>query len=103
MARWIALGITLVCLGSCSFMSQSVFRGMVAPVGAILFGFITLLLFAHARIAGVARPPAAAILDPETQMLMRQRAARIAEKNKAEIDARQSADDAGSRPPGAPS
>lgn len=100
MARWIALGITLVCLGSCSFMSQSVFRGMVAPVGAIVFGFVTLLLFVHVRVVGAARPPAAAILDPETQMLMRQRAARLAEKNRAESEARQDAAGASTRPPG---
>ena len=36
MGRWIALGITLVCFGSCSFMSQSTFRGMVAPIGVIV-------------------------------------------------------------------
>lgn len=101
MARWIALGITLVCLGSCSFMSQSVFRGMIAPVGAIVFGFITLLLFVHVRVAGAARPPAAAILDPETQMLMRQRAIRIAEKNRTEADARQGEPGAKAQPPGA--
>ena len=100
MGRWIALGITLVCLGSCSFMSQSVFRGMLAPIGVIVFGFITLLMFVQARVAGAARPPTAAVLDPEVQMLMRQRAARLAEKNKAEADARQTQDDTGTRPPG---
>ena len=100
MGRWIALGITLVCLGSCSFMSQNVFRGMVAPVGVIVFGLITLLLFVQARVDGAARPPTAAVLDPEVQMLMRQRAARLAEKNKAEADVRQTKDDAATRPPG---
>ena len=74
MARWIALAITLICFGSCSFVSQSVFRGMVAPVGVIVFSLITLFLFIQHRVAAVARPPAAAILDPETQLLMRKRA-----------------------------
>lgn len=83
-------------------MSQSVFRGMVAPIGVIVFGLVTALLFAHARVVGVARPPAVAILDAETQILMRQRAARIAEKNRAEAESRQNAQDAGTRPPGAP-
>lgn len=85
MGRWIALGITLVCFGSCSFMSQNVFRGMVAPIGVIVFGFITLLLFVQARVQGSARPPAAAMLDAETQMLMRQRASRIAEQNRSGV------------------
>ena len=100
MGRWIALGITLVCLGSCSFMSQDVFRGMVAPIGVIVFGFITLLMFVQVRVASAARPPSAAILDPETQMLMRQRAARLAEKNQAEADVRQRAEDHAPGPPG---
>lgn len=100
MGRWIALGITLVCLGSCSFVSQSVFRGMVAPVGVIVFGFITLLMFVQVRVADAARPPATAILDPETQLLMRQRAARIAGQNQAESAARQSNPDVGGQPNG---
>lgn len=101
MGRWIALGITLVCFGSCSFMSQSTFRGMVAPIGVIVFGFITLLLFVHARVSGSARPAAAAVLDPDTQVLMRQRAARIAEQNRANAHAGQS-ESQGQRTPGAP-
>lgn len=92
MGRWIALGITLVCLGSCSFMSQSVFRGMVAPIGAIVFGFITLLMFVQVRVAGAARPPATALLDPETQSLMRQRAARLAGQVSADAAAEPAAD-----------
>lgn len=99
MGRWIALGITLVCFGSCSFMSQSVFRGMVAPIGVIVFGFITLLLFVQTRISGSSRPPGAALLDAETQTLMRQRASRIAERNRAAADA-QAPPQPDSRPPG---
>lgn len=96
MVRWIALGITVACFGSCSFMSQSVFRGMVAPLGVIVFGFITLLLFAHARVSGSARPSAAALLDGETQMLLRQRANRIAERNRASVESQ--APEAGADP-----
>lgn len=82
MARWISLAITLICFGSCSFISTNPLRGIVAPIGVIVFSFITLLLFVQVRVAGVARPPAAATLDPETQILMRRRAE--AQKARAE-------------------
>ncbi len=75
MLRWVSLAITLLCFGSCSFLSQNVFRGMIAPVGVIVFGLVTVLLFARERVASVARPPVAAVIDPETQMLLRQRRA----------------------------
>lgn len=75
MLRWISLAITLLCFGSCSFLSHNVFRGMVAPVGVIVFGLITVLLFARERVASVARSPVAAVIDPETQLLLRKRAA----------------------------
>ena len=94
MVRWIALGITLVCFGSSSFMSQSVFRGMVAPLGVVVFGFITLLLFVHARVKGSARPSGAAMLDAETQILLRQRASRIAERNRANVESQAAVSDA---------
>jgi len=74
MARWISLALLLICFGSCSFMSTHPLRGIVAPIGVIVFGFLTLFLFVQERVAGVARPPAAATLDPLTQQLMRQRA-----------------------------
>lgn len=75
MGRWIALALTLLCFGSCSFLSQNTFRGMVAPIGVIVFGLVTVLLFARERVASVARPSVAAVIDPETQMLLRQRRA----------------------------
>lgn len=100
MGRWIALGITLACFGSCSFMSQSVFRGMVAPLGVIVFGFVTLLLFVHARVKGSARPSGAALMDAETQILLRQRASRIAERNRASVESQAAVTDA--LPPGGP-
>jgi hypothetical protein len=102
MVRWIALGITLACFGSCSFMSQSVFRGMVAPLGVIVFGFITLLLFVHARVSGSARPPAAVLLDAETQTLLRQRASRLAESNRAGGEAPEPGAGIDARPSGSP-
>lgn len=74
MARWISLAITLLCFGSCSFMSTNPARGVLAPIGVIVFSFITLMLFVQARVAGVARPPAAAAMDPDTQALLRKRA-----------------------------
>jgi hypothetical protein len=103
MWRWIALGITLACFGSCSFMSQSVFRGMVAPVGVIVFGFITLFLFVHARVSESARPPASVLLDAETQMLLRQRASRLAEGNRAGVEAQAARADAHPGPSGSTS
>jgi hypothetical protein len=102
MARWIALGITLVCFGSCSFISQNVFRGMVAPVGVVVFAFITLFLFVQARVSGSARPPASALLDAETQMLLRQRASRLAESNRAGGQAPEPGADINARPSGSP-
>lgn len=74
MLRWISLAVTLLCFGSCSFLSQNVFRGMVAPVGVIVFGLVTALLFARERVASVARSPMVAVIDPETQRLLRKRA-----------------------------
>ncbi len=79
MARWIALGITLLLMGSCSFISTDVFRGVVAPLGAAVMSFVTLFLFIHDRVASRVRPPTALLLDAETQRLLRQRA----ERNKA--------------------
>lgn len=79
MARWMALGITLLLMGSCSFVSTSVFRGMIAPIGAVVFSFISLYLFVHDRVAHTTRPPAAILMDAETQRLLRERA----ERNKA--------------------
>ncbi|MCE7931419.1 MAG: hypothetical protein DYH17_08595 [Xanthomonadales bacterium PRO6] len=74
MARWISLAITLLCFGSCSFISTNPWRGVIAPIGVIVFSFITLMLFVQARVSGVARPPVSAALDPETQALLRKRA-----------------------------
>jgi hypothetical protein len=76
MARWIALGVTLLLMGSCSFISTSVFRGVVAPLGAALMCFVTLYLFIHERVASRVRPPTTLLMDAETQRLLRLRAER---------------------------
>jgi len=68
---------------------------MVAPVGVIVFSLITLLLFIQHRVAAVARPPAAIIFDPETQLLMRKRA-----QAKALADKQGNAEPADQRKPG---
>ena len=75
MARWLTLAMTLICFGSCSVTSTSTFRGIVAPIGVVIFSLLSLYLFIHAKLAITARPPVTATLDPEVQMLMRKRAA----------------------------
>jgi hypothetical protein len=81
MARWIALAITLLCFVSCSFTSTSTLRGVVAPMGALLMCFVTAWLFAADRIAQNSRSDVAMMQDPETLRLMRERAARTAQRN----------------------
>lgn len=75
MARWVALGFTLLCFASCSFMSQNVFRGMIAPVGVLIGSIVTIFMFVQARIALSARPETALVLDLKTQEVMKQKAA----------------------------
>ena len=74
--RWIALGVTLLLMGSCSFISTSMFRGVVAPLGAAVMSFVTLYLFIQDRVASRVRPPTALLMDVETQRLLRERAER---------------------------
>jgi len=86
MARWIAMGVTLLCFASCSFMSQNAFRGMLAPVGVVIGSIVTVFLFVQARIAVNARPETAVVLDPKTQEVLKQRAAeRKVEELKAKL------------------
>jgi hypothetical protein len=75
MARWIALGITLLLMGSCSFTSPDAFRGIVAPIGVVIFSFVSLFLFIQDRVGNVTRAPVSALMDAETQQLLRKRAA----------------------------
>ncbi len=82
MARWIALGITLLCFVSCSFTSTSALRGVVAPMGALLMCFVTAWLFVADRVAQNSRSDVAMMQDPETLRLMRERAARTAQRNR---------------------
>jgi|CXWL01.1.fsa_nt_gi hypothetical protein len=83
--RWIALGITLLCFASCSFISQNVFRGMIAPVGVVLGSIVTVFMFVHARIAVGARPETVVVMDPKTQEALKQKAA---ERKGAELQAK---------------
>lgn len=87
MARWIALGITLLCFVSCSFTSTSSLRGVVAPMGALLMCFVTAWLFVADRVAQNSRNDVAMMQDPETLRLMRERAARAAQRNRADAGA----------------
>lgn len=75
MVRWIALALTILCMFSCSFTSTSVIRGVLAPFGVAILSFVTLFLFVRERVAEVARPSQAALLDAETLALMRKKAA----------------------------
>ena len=98
MARWIALGVTLLCLGSCSFMSLNTFRGMIAPVGVVIGSIITAFLFVQARIEANARPEAIVVMDPKTQEALKHKAAaRKVEELKAKL-----AQQTGQRPGGSP-
>ena len=84
MARWIALGVTLLLFASCSFTSTSALRGVVAPMGALLMCFVTVWLFVADRVAQNSRSDVAMMQDPETLRLMRERAARVALRNRGD-------------------
>jgi hypothetical protein len=96
MARWIALGVTLLLMGSCSFISTDVFRGVVAPLGAAAMSFVTLFLFIHDRVASRVRPPTALLMDAETQRLLRQRAERSKAAQQAQNGQQQAGPDTAS-------
>ncbi len=84
--RWVALGITLLCFASCSFTSQNVFRGMVAPLGVLIGSIITVFMFVQARVALSARPETALVLELKTQEALKQKAAeRKVEELKAKL------------------
>lgn len=85
MLRWIALGFTLLCMGSCSFISTSPLRGVLAPIGVVIGALVTMYLFVSERVAGSWRNESAVIVDPEVQALLRKRAA---EKKVVELRAK---------------
>lgn len=85
MARWIALGFTLICMGSCSFVSTDPVRGIYAPLGVLLGLLVSTYLFVRERVAGAARPEMAFSLDADVQALLRKRAA---EKRVQELKAK---------------
>lgn len=82
MARWIALGLTLLCFASCSMTSTSPLRGVFAPLAALLLGLVTGWLFIADRVSGSSRSEGDLMQDPETLRLLRERAARTAERNR---------------------
>jgi len=86
MVRWIALAITLLCFASCSFLSQNVFRGMIAPVAVLVGSIVTVFLFVKARVDLGSRPESLVVLDPKTQAALKQKAAeRKVEELKAKL------------------
>lgn len=85
MLRWLALGFTLICMGSCSFISTSPLRGVVAPIGVVIGSLVTMYLFVSERVAGSWRPESSVVIDPEVQALLRKRAA---EKKVVELRAK---------------
>lgn len=54
--KWIWVIVTLVLAFSTSFTSTSVFRGVIAPIGTLLFAFISVMAFVQAKIDANARP-----------------------------------------------
>ncbi|MCU0757444.1 MAG: hypothetical protein MUE46_20425 [Xanthomonadales bacterium] len=54
--KWIWVIVTLVLALSTSFTSTSVFRGVIAPIGTLLFAFIAVMAFVQARIHANAQP-----------------------------------------------
>lgn len=54
--KWIWVIITLVLAFSTSFTSTSVFRGVIAPLGTLLFAFIAVMAFVQAKIRANAQP-----------------------------------------------
>lgn len=84
MARWIFLGLTVLCFVSCSLTSTSTLRGVVAPLGGLLFALVTAWLFIAERVTQNSRSDADLMQDPETLKLLRERAARTADRNRQE-------------------
>jgi hypothetical protein len=82
MARWIALGFTLLCFVSCSFMSQNPIRGVAAPLGFAIGSFVTLYLFIRERVSSVARSGNEVYLS---EMAKRAAAAKRVEALKAKL------------------
>lgn len=54
--KWIWVIITLVLAFSTSLTSTSVFRGVIAPIGTLLFSFISVMAFVQAKINANAQP-----------------------------------------------
>lgn len=54
--KWIWVIVTLVLAFSTSFTSTSVFRGVIAPIGTLLFAFISVMAFVQAKIHATAQP-----------------------------------------------
>lgn len=82
--KWIWVIVTLVLAFSTSFTSTSVFRGVIAPIGTLLFAFIAVMAFVQAKIVANAQPQQY-VPSPEER-----RALEAAEKKRIEaIKARQ--------------
>ncbi len=54
--KWIWVIVTLVLALSTSLSSTSVFRGVIAPIGTLLFAFIAVMAFVQAKIEATAQP-----------------------------------------------
>ncbi len=79
--RWVFLTITLLCMASCSFIASSSTAGLIAPIGAVVFGVLAVIAFASHRIEGVSRGDSALMADPETLKLLGDRAKATAARN----------------------
>lgn len=87
MARWIALGFTLLCFASCSFTSTDPLRGIIAPLGVMVGMFVTVYFFVVERVASVSRGSDFVLDVADKELLKKLAASKRAEELKAKLAA----------------
>lgn len=53
--KWVWVILTAICFLSTSFTSTNLFRGAIAPLGALVFAFIAVMAFIQDRISSTSR------------------------------------------------
>lgn len=81
--RWVFLAITLLCMASCSFIAGSSSANLIAPLGAVVFGVLSLVAFISDRVEGASRGDSGLMSDPETLRMLSERAKATAARNSA--------------------
>ncbi len=79
--RWVLLILTLLCMGSCSFLANASTASLLLPIGAAVFGIACVISFLNHRIGSVSRGDGALMSDPETLRMLSERAKRAAARN----------------------